>query len=433
MPTIYPTGVTLYNPAKAYPTYVLFDSRDHHTYLIDMDGNVVHKWDLVGFPSEMLDPKVTGGKFGHILVQTKGSSGGHADAFYRNPGIGELDWNGKLVWHWGGKQAPGGAAQQNHDWNRLANGDTLIIATLRHPVPGFKAPVVLDQAIYQITPAGKIVWRWLVSDHLKEFGFSKRGLKMIHEGFSSAGSQAGFLTINDMQPLGANRWFDGGDKRFAPDNIMISSREGNVIAIISRKTGHIVWRMGPYYPGSQGSPWKRPYKYKVPRPVDQIVGQHDAHLIPAGLPGAGDLLVFDNQGAAGFPPAYLAAIGGSRVLEINPVTKEIVWQYIGNDADLPNWTFSSTFIGSARRLPNGNTLIDEGMTGRIFQVTPKHKVVWEYINPYEGRMSLGGRIVNMRWVYRAQPIPYDWVPTGTPHEEKAVVPPPLDTFRVPGS
>jgi len=26
------------------------------------------------------------------------------------------------------------------------------------------------------------------------------------------------------------------------------------------------------------------------------------------------------------------------------------------------------------------------------------------------------------WVYRAQPVPYDWVPAGTPHSEQAVVP-----------
>ena len=73
--------------------------------------------------------------------------------------------------------------------------------------------------------------------------------------------------------------------------------------------------------------------------------------------------------------------GGSRVLEINPVTKEIVWQYTGASSGNPGWSFRSTHISNARRLPNGNTFIDEGQIGRFFQVTPAGDIVWEYINP----------------------------------------------------
>ncbi|MCC7414447.1 MAG: aryl-sulfate sulfotransferase [Gammaproteobacteria bacterium] len=429
VPSVYPTGVTRYDPARAWNGYVVFDGRDRNTYLIDMNGNVVHRWSKIGFPSEILDPAVTGGKLGHLLVQEEGS-GGHADDFYVNPAIAELDWEGNSVWRWG-PEAPGGAAQQNHDWQRLANGNTLIIASWRHPVAGFTAPVVRDQAIYEIAPSGKIVWRWVVSEHLKEFSFSPLGLKMIRGGFTSAGSQAGFLTINNMQTLGPNKWYDAGDQRFHPDNIMIDSREGNVIAIIDRKTGHFVWRMGPYYPDHDKSPAHRLYSDKVPRPVDQIVGQHDAHLIPKGLPGAGNLLVFDNQGAAGFPPAYLNTLGGTRVLEIDPITRMIVWQYTGESSGGPLWSFHSSFIGSARRLPNGNTLINEGMNGRIFQVTPAGEIVWEYVSPYTGDIAFGSRIVRMRWVYRAQPVPYDWVPAGTPRSETLVAPPDLAAFHVP--
>jgi hypothetical protein len=166
--------------------------------------------------------------------------------------------------------------------------------------------------------------------------------------------------------------------------------------------------------------------------VDQISGQHDAHLIPEGLPGAGNLLVFDNQGEAGYPAAELQVTGGSRVLEIDPVTQQIVWEYTGQDSDRPTWTFHSSFISSARRLPNGNTLIDEGMNGRIFQVTRTGEIVWEYINPYFARTPVGGtgKQVFANWVYRAQPVPYDWVPSGTPHSENGVVPPDVTKYRV---
>jgi hypothetical protein len=84
--------------------------------------------------------------------------------------------------------------------------------------------------------------------------------------------------------------------------------------------------------------------------------------------------------------------------------------------------FYSSFISSARRLPNGNILIDEGMNGRVFQVTGDGEIVWEYVSPYFGPAPLGpaGKKLLTNWIYRAQPVPYDWVPPDTPHGERAV-------------
>lgn len=44
--------------------------------------------------------------------------------------------------------------------------------------------------------------------------------------------------------------------------------------------------------------------------------------------------------------------------------------------------FYSFMISGCSRLSNGNTLITEGATGRLFEVTTKHEVVWEYISPW---------------------------------------------------
>ena len=73
------------------------------------------------------------------------------------------------------------------------------------------------------------------------------------------------------------------------------------------------------------------------------------------------------------------------------------------------------------------------MYGRLFQVTEKGEIVWEYINPIFGRwadhdVESGGSMSN--WVFRAQPIPYDWVPTGTLRSELAVLPPENTDFRI---
>lgn len=415
VPSSSPVGVTYYDPAKTYNSYVLFSSLDGRTHLIDMMGNEVHRWDYQGFPSELLDPAITGGKRGNLLVQLstiEGAATGIAPgipALFKNKEVGEISWDGHTVWHWGA-EAPGGAARQHHDWERLAKGNTLLLVNAPRALPGFTLKEILDDGVYEVSANGKIVWQWFIGDHLEEV-FNPEALKLV-----KATASLDYLHVNDMTSVGPNKWFDAGDKRFAPANVLIESRDANVIAIIDKKSGKIVWRMGPDY--SQFDLTKQ----KTPHAVDQVSGPHDAHLIPKGLPGAGNLLLFDNQGEAGFPPVALNVWSGSRVLEIDPTTMQVVWQYSAVDSDRPLWEFFSPFISSARRLPNGNTLIDEGIKGRFLQVTPSGEIVWEYINPYGARTPIGalvGRTVLSNAVYRAQPVPYEWVPTGTPHAEKA--------------
>ena len=164
--------------------------------------------------------------------------------------------------------------------------------------------------------------------------------------------------------------------------------------------------------------------------VGQIIGQHHAHIIPQGLPGEGNMLIFYNGGAAGYGAlieglrdAEGNALGTwpnkfrmySRILEINPVTKQIVWEFkqpklsedlngdgkiLGNEK-----LFFSNLMSGMQRLPNGNTLICESDPGRVFEVTKLGKVVWEYSPPWlKAEGMFGGAI------YRAYRVPYSWVP-----------------------
>jgi hypothetical protein len=420
--SVFPTATTIYDPHKAFNCYVLYDGRDGRSFLIDMNGNTVHAWPYTGFPVEMIDPEINQGCRGHVICQKE-------PEIFSNENLLVVDWDANIVWQWG-PQAPGGSAKQNHDLAPLPNGNIMVVAKLISDLPELSDEPVNDQAIYEVNREGRIVWSWISSEHIEEFGYTGEKKSLL---FSPAmRPRSSIFVINDMAPLGPNKWYRDGDERFHPDNLMIDSREANFIAIIAKKTGRIVWQMGPDYPAAY-SYSEKVLSGDVPRSVDAICGQHDAHMIPQDLPGAGNVLVFDNQGAAGMPPFYLNMFPGSRVLEIDPISEEIVWQYDASCSGRPFWTFFSSFISSARRLPNGNTLICEGMNGRLFQVTPDGDIVWEYVNPYFGKwvdhnVESGGNLSN--WVFRAQPIPYDWVPEDTPRSEAAVIPPDNTEFRV---
>ena len=181
-----------------------------------------------------------------------GRSGAKQGASFRNKTIGELDWEGRTISQWG-SQAPGGAARQHHDLHRLPNGDTLALVNIIHPVSGFTLPIMTDDAIYQVNARGEIVWRWVASEHLEEFGFTPQELQLVRES-----RNRDYLHLNAMTPLGPNKWFTQGDQRFDPQNILISSRNANFVVIIDKKTSHIVWRLGPDYPARS--------RQKLPRP-----------------------------------------------------------------------------------------------------------------------------------------------------------------------
>ena len=129
----------------------------------------------------------------------------------------------------------------------------------------------------------------------------------------------------------------------------MSHRRTNIVFIIDKDSGQIVWKIGP--------------------DDNLTIGQHDARMIEEGLSGAGNILVFDNGGTAGYPEQFRLY---SRVVEIDPVSTEVVWEYDATKSGLAFGTFFSAFISGAQRLPNGNTLIDEGLNGRFFELFQAH-------------------------------------------------------------
>lgn len=445
LPTIYPTGVTYYDKTKAFNGYTIYPS-SKGALLIDMNGNEVQLWaGLGGFPNKILP--------GGYVFGTTGERNAKY-AFQDQLDLVQVDWEGNIVWKFDQTELvadPGSepryVARQHHDYQRegsstgyfapdaepyIDHGNTLILTHENIYNHAISDKRLLDDKIIEVTWEGDIIWTWRANEHFEEFGFDEAAKNVLFRDPCVVGNFDGdWLHINSISTLGPNKWYDSGDERFHPDNIIFDARNANILAIIDKKTGKIVWRLGPDFNESEAT-----------KKLGWIIGQHHFHLIPRGLPGEGDFLVYDNGGAGGYGspnPSSKYGINNavrdySRVLQFNPLTLEITWQYTPLEAGAMLFTdaskFYSSYISSAQRLPNGNTLITEGSDGRVFEVTPDHEIVWEFINPYFKKI-LSKFDNNM--VYRAYRVPYEWIPQLKKPLETNIEKIDIVTFRVPGA
>ena len=430
-PSVFPTGTTIYDPGKAWNGFTLLSILDTRgAVLVDMNGRVVQRWPqfnlMPGGPARILP--------GGNIIGSIGSHPPHQEAL----ALIALDYNGNELWRFDRservKTAEGEfiwSARQHHDWQRidfpagyfapgrlplLTGSRTLLLTHSSHSNNNVSGVPLEDDRLVEVSGDGHVEWQWLAANHIDELGFNtvERATIRSAPGVSERRPTFDWLHINSATYLGPNHWYEDGDMRFSPENIIISSRQASIIAIIAR-TGSIVWQIGPDFTRSEQE-----------RRIKQIIGQHHAHMIPEGLPGSGNILIFDNGGSSGYgAPSPIADNGlgiyaraSSRVLEINPATLEIIWTYAA-----PN--FFSTNISSTQRLLNGNTLITEGASGRVFEVSQENEIVWEYIN------APAQTDRNSNAIYRAYRVPYEWVPQVTIPEEVPVTRPDPATFVVP--
>ena len=91
------------------------------------------------------------------------------------------------------------------------------------------------------------------------------------------------------------------------------------------------------------------------------------------------------------------------VLEFDPLDGVVHWDYTGSDAT----PLYSSVCGSVQRLPNGNTLITESLSGRAFEVTREGDVVWRWTSPYRVGPNGEGVAVLMELIRIAEPL--DWL------------------------
>lgn len=94
-------------------------------------------------------------------------------------------------------------------------------------MPAISDKMLLDDVIYEVDWDGDIVWEWKVSDHFEELGFDAIARNLMYRdpnyytGFGNSHIAGDWVHTNSMSVLGPNKWYDAGDKRFHPDNIII--------------------------------------------------------------------------------------------------------------------------------------------------------------------------------------------------------------------
>jgi hypothetical protein len=377
MHTVFPIGTTIYKPDQSAGGYNLI-SGTGLAKLVDMNGRVVHQWQV--------DPEK---KRGFIHRARLLPNGRLMLLFGRAKvpgGVAEFDWDGTETW----SHTPEGNA--HHDFWPTERGTVFLICTIDLPPqymqkitdPARRAVKVFGDELIEVDRAGRIVWRWVQHEHMDVNWHNPLPASRDWGAGPDNNTITDWTHTNTVQELPPNPWYDAGDTRFKPGNILQSMRQLDTISIVDRQSGEVVWSYTGDYNGGMS-------------------GQHEPHMIEKGLPGEGNILVFDN-GAS--PLKNLAHSGCSYVLEINPTDDRLVWVYDDGQR------FYARFTANCQRLPNGNTLIFESACRRLFEVTPQKQIVWEHI-----------LTDNAQRVYR---YPYDYCEAfaslGTPNE-RPVTPP----------
>ena len=317
-------GVRRYDPERSYSGLNLYSSgHAPEAVLMDMEGRVLHRWRLSfeqAFPGVEAPLDASGVHFWRRVYLYPN---GDLLAIYENLGLIKLDRNSKLQWALYNRS--------HHDIEVLDNGDIYVLTSKVHILPSVnKWRPVVEDFITVIGPDGVERRRYSLVEALQQSQYASL--------LSFAQDHGDFLHTNTLEVL------DGRLEHLSPafrrGGVLVSFRRIHTIAIVELESNQTIW--------ARSGMW---------------LDQHDPTLLANG-----HILLFDNHGDR----------GQSRVLELNPLTDEIAWDYYGNEEN----PFVTHCCGANQRLPNGSTLITETDAGRAFEVTPDGDIVWDFITPY---------------------------------------------------
>ena len=405
----------LVNEPEAMNGYVLLTGLfNNYIHLIDHLGRIVHSWQLESRVShaKLLDN-------GNLLADIRGRGNGAVK-------IAEVDQDSNIVWQ------DSTSGWFHHDFLKMPNGNVLMLMrgdkTKEEAIAVGANPDVVPSRgmrydyLMEVRPTGSeggdIVWEWSTWDYLVQdfdptkpnYGDPAEHPELIDVNFLA---ERPFISSDVWNWLHANAI----DYNPELDQILLSPRHFSELWIIDHSVAteeaaarsnanpdNTPPRMNVLNNKPSGSSgkggallyrWGNPRAYGHGTHADQrLFWQHHTQWIAPGLPGAGNILVFNNGYELVEDPPLRSSIE-----EIAPPMDGYAYRRAPGAAyppAEPAWTYTaqtpqdfySRILGCVQRLPNGNTLICDSTSGVVFQVSPDGKQVWKYLYPMDGGTPL---------------------------------------------
>lgn len=336
-------------------SYILFHSVVKNiAIVIDIHGNTVEVFNKTPDGYELYRPVRPGN---HAAIIAILSSKKNRDKRI----IAEINLDGEFIWKTSHRWF-------THDFQTVTNGN--IISVIRENRE-FEGNRFSDTSIIQLDPQGTVKWSWSIWDHVRSLSDGASIVSSI-----ALGHVDNPFHVNSVQIA---NWPEAVEF-FGEPVVVISARNISSVFVVGRVTSEILFELN-----------------------NVTAGQHHARLIPPGLPGEGNLIVFDN--GVSFSDTIPKKVRNSRVIEYSIKQNTIVWSYSDSD-------FFSPIVGGHQRLVNGNTFITEGYYGRLFEVNPSGEVVWDYTFPDHNDVSEHPKPLSelgLRQIYRAYKVPKNWL------------------------
>jgi len=404
-----PLGVLYWDSTKSYNGYTLYSpclSGDTKSYLIDMEGFIVHEWQC-DYQAGLHDYMLPNGNIlrGGVVERdvAKGGTGCPIHFGGTSGIVQELDWNANVVWE---HKNSSPTSTQHHTFHRLPNGNTFILVWEYHSVQealdkgrdagtlyGPEAPDqngIWPDMVEEIDPQGNKVWEWHSFDHTGANDSTKLDINYY--------LPLPIPAVGRQSYMGNADWTHFNTVGYLPadDLMIVNSRNIGEFYLINHDTtteeaagpaGDILYRWGNPSAYGQG---ERPSFLNDGD--QQLFGPHCALPIEQGCPGYGNILVLDN--------GWQRPEGNrSRSVEVEPNLTDwldpaqFIWAY---NTRKPT-SFYSAYQCANQRLPNGNTHITSTGEGHLIEVTygdptaspvVRPEIVWDFINPMFGGVAI---------------------------------------------
>lgn len=389
-----PSDNTIYNPDEASQGYTLFaPNESKSTYLIDMEGNIVHSW----------SHSAAGGYAVYLLESGNIMRSAHASNSTFNGGgsaglVEEVDWEGNVVWQF---QYSNSQHLSHHDIEPMPNGNVLLIAWEFKTASDAKAAgrklnaeIWPDHIVEVDRSTSQVIWEWHAWDHLvQDYDAAKSNYGVV-------GDHPELIDVN--MPVsgsggpGQGDWMHMNGISFNAqlDQIVFSSHFFSEVYIIdhSTTTDEAKGHTGGLY-GKGGDilyRWGKPSNYDASG-SSYISVCHCPMWIPSSYAGGGNITIFNNGSSSrssSILEIALPSATGNYPLSLGSAygPAEPIWTYSNGSG------FYSPNTGCAQRLSNGNTLITDPDNGYLFEVNSEGTKVWDYT--YRGQIARSIRYEN---------------------------------------